>query len=158
MQDVSETLYYVTVPDTGLAYLEDKVSLVRGKEVGTTIVTLMSGVTEVTTATLTVAEPHSIRVALRPSNLLIRGENFIVHCVVLDAAGHPLTAGKDTLIRLSVDGAADVELLRSTENGTITDAVARNVGPVTVTARLHSIAGKVLHKTVSNNFITIHGF
>lgn len=150
IQDISETLYYLTVPDTGLAYLEDKISLVRGTEVGSTIVTLMSGATEVTTATLTVAEPHSIRVTLRPSNVLIRGENFIVHCVVLDAAGHPLTAGQDTLIRLSVEGPANVDLIRSTENGTITDAVARDAGSLTITARLHSIAGKVLHKTVSN--------
>lgn len=148
VQEVADTLYTMSVPNTGLAYLEDKISLVRGTEVGSTTVTLLSGVTEVTTATLNIAEPHSIRVSLRPSELLIKGENFIIHAVVLDKDGHPLFAGQDTLIRLSVEGEANVDLLRSTENGTITDAVALNSGPFTVTAKLHSIAGKLLHKKV----------
>ncbi|XP_063829212.1 nuclear pore membrane glycoprotein 210 [Ostrinia nubilalis] len=148
VQDVGDTLYNMIVPDTGLAYLEDKISLVRGTEVGSTTVTLMSGSTEVTTATLTIAEPHSIRVSLRPSKLLIRGEDFVIHCVVLDRDGHTLFAGQETLIRLSVNGEANVELLRSTENGTITDAVALDAGQFIVTAKLHSIAGKLLHKKV----------
>ncbi|KAL0821632.1 hypothetical protein ABMA28_005074 [Loxostege sticticalis] len=148
VQEVADTLYTMSVPNTGLAYLEDKISLVRGTEVGSTTVTLLSGVTEVTTASLNIAEPHSIRVSLRPSELLIKGENFIIHAVVLDKDGHPLFAGQDTLIRLSVEGDANVDLLRSTENGTITDAVALNSGPFTVTAKLHSIAGKLLHKKV----------
>lgn len=102
-------------------------------------------------ATLTVAEPHSIRVTLRPPNLLIKGDKFIIHTVMLDEAGHPLMSGDEVLIRLSVDGEANVDLLRSTENGTLTDAVAHNSGPFIVTARLHSIAGKIITRKVSNN-------
>lgn len=115
---------------------------------GTTTVYLQSGVTEVATATLTVAEPHSIRINLRPNNLLIRDEVFMVHCI-LYTGEHAMTAGDDILIRLMVEGEADVDLFRSTENGTLTDAVAKNVGQFTVTARLHSIAGKELSRKVS---------
>ncbi|CAG9788623.1 unnamed protein product [Diatraea saccharalis] len=149
VQDVAETFYSMKVPQTGVAFLEDTVSLVRGTEVGTTAVILMSGPTEVATATLTVAEPHSIRVQLRPSNLVIQGENFIVHAIVLDKDGHALTAGSEILIRLSVEGEANVNLIRSTENGTLTDAVAQNAGPFKITARLYSVAGKILQNKVS---------
>lgn len=148
IQDISETLYYMKVPETSIALLEDAISLVRGKKVGTTTVLLMSGVTEVATATLTVAEPHSIRVKLRPTDLVIRGEPFLVHAIVLDKDGHALTAGDEMLVRLTVDGEANVDLLTSTENGTLTDAVARNAGSLTIIARLHAIAGKVLSRKV----------
>ncbi|KAM3965882.1 nucleoporin 210 [Aphomia sociella] len=148
VQDVAETLYYMKVPDTGVALLDDTVSLVRATEIGTTPILLMSGATEVATATLTVAEPHSIRVNLRPSGLLIRGEVFTVHSILLDVNGHPLFAGEEILIRLSVDGEANVDLLKSTENGTLTDAVARNSGPLKITARLYSVAGRSLTRKV----------
>lgn len=149
VQDIDETMYYLKVPDTKIAQLEDTVSVVRGSKIGTTSVYLKSGATEVATATLTIAEPHSIRVTLRPSHLLIRGEPFVVHSVVLDDKGHVLTSGDQILIRLAVEGDANVDLLRSTENGTLTDAVAQNAGSVTITARLHSIAGKILSRKVS---------
>ncbi|XP_028041164.1 uncharacterized protein LOC114251176 [Bombyx mandarina] len=148
VQDISETLYYMKVPETGIALLEDSTSLVRGMDIGTTNIFLMSGVTEVASATLSVAEPHSIRVTIRPPELIIRGEAFIVHSLLLDSTGHPLTAGDEILIRLSVEGDANVDLFRSTENGTITDAVALNAGSFTVTARLHSIAGKTVNTKV----------
>lgn len=88
IQDVGETVYYIKLPTTSVALLEDTISLVRGTQIGSTNVFLMSGATEVAHATLTVAEPHSIRVSLRPSNLLVRGEEFIVHSIVLDAEGN----------------------------------------------------------------------
>lgn len=135
------------VPETSVALLEDSVSLVKGTEIGTTNVLLMSGVTEVASATLIVAEPHSIKIKLRPAELLIRGDPFLIHAIVLDKDGHALTAGDKMLIRLTAVGDANVDLLSSTENGTLTDAVARKAGPLTITARLHSIAGKILiHK------------
>lgn len=112
---------------------------------------LMSGATEVASATLTVAEAHSIRVSIRPSNLVIKGEPFVVHCIVLDDKGHALLSGDQILIRLSVEGEANVDLLRSTENGTLTDAVAHNAGSLTITARLYSIAGRTVSRKVSNN-------
>ncbi|KAL4708976.1 hypothetical protein ACJJTC_005837 [Scirpophaga incertulas] len=148
VQNVEETLYNMKVANTAVAMLEDTISQVRAAQIGTTSVILMSGATEVATATLAVAEPHSIRVSLRPSSLLIRGEDFIVHTIVLTNTGHALTAGSDILIRLSVDGEADVHLIQSTENGTLTDAVAQNLGHFTVTARLHSIAGRILQRKV----------
>ncbi|CAH2227861.1 jg26943, partial [Pararge aegeria aegeria] len=49
---------------------------------------------------------------------------------------------------LSVDGDANVDLLKSNENGTITEAVALNAGEFTVTARLYSIAGRALMKKI----------
>ncbi|XP_026495641.2 nuclear pore membrane glycoprotein 210 [Vanessa tameamea] len=148
MQDVADTIYNMKVPDTSVAVLEDTISLVRGVEVGTSLVHLMSGVTNVATATLSVVEPFSIRVTIRPSNLLIHGDVFIIHCIVFDEEGHAITAGQEMLIRLTVEGDANVDLLRSTENGTITDAVAQNAGDFTVTARLYSIAGRTLFKKV----------
>ncbi|KAJ0174740.1 hypothetical protein K1T71_009848 [Dendrolimus kikuchii] len=148
IQDIDETLYRTKLPTTNIATLEDTISIVRGKEIGTLNVFLMSGAMEVASATLTVVEPHSIRVKLRPSNLLIRGETFIVHSIILDAEGHALTAGNEILIRLSVEGEASVDLIKSTENGTLTDAVAQNAGPLTITARLHTIAGKILSTKV----------
>ncbi|XP_059057889.1 uncharacterized protein LOC131851404 [Achroia grisella] len=151
VQDIADTLYYIKVPNTGIAVLDDTVSLVRATEIGSTSILLMSGTTEVASATLTVAEPHSIRVNLRPSSLLIRGEPFTVHCILLDINGHPLTAGQEILIRLSVVGEANVDLLKSTENGTLTDAVAGNSGPLTITARLHSVAGKSLIRKVEGH-------
>lgn len=141
-------MYYLRVPGTNIAQLEDTISLVRGMKIGITTVFLMSGATEVASATLTVAQAHSIRVSLRPSTLLIKGDPFVVHSTVLDDKGHALTAGDQILIRLSVEGEANVDLLRSTENGTLTDAVARNAGSLTITARLHSIAGKVVSRKV----------
>uniref|UniRef100_A0A2A4JEH8 Nuclear pore membrane glycoprotein 210 n=1 Tax=Heliothis virescens TaxID=7102 RepID=A0A2A4JEH8_HELVI len=155
IQDIAETMYILKVPDTNVASLEDSVSLVKGTHIGTTSVYLMSGATEVATATLTVAEAHSIRVSLRPSNLLIRGEPFVVHCVVLDNKGHPLTAGDQILIRLSVEGEANVDLLQSTENGTLTDAVAQNAGPLTITARLYSVAGRSVSRKVEGEVSAI---
>lgn len=137
------------MPETSIAHLEDTISLVKGTKVGTTTVLLMSGVTEVESATLIVAEPHSIRVKLRPTDFLIRGEPFLVHAIVLDKDGHALTAGDQMLIRLTVEGEANVDLLSSTENGTLTDAVARNSGPLTIIARLHAIAGKLLTRKVN---------
>ncbi|KAH9633884.1 hypothetical protein HF086_002915 [Spodoptera exigua] len=134
VQDITETVYYLKVPDTSIALLEDSVSLVKGTDIGTTNVYLMSGATEVATATLTVAEAHSIRVTLRPSNLVIKGEPFVVHCIVLDDKGHALMAGDQILIRLTVEGEANVDLLQSTENGTLTDAVANNAGQVSAVA------------------------
>lgn len=148
MQDIADTMYYLKVPDSDIALLEDTISLVRGTDIGTTNVHLMSGATEVASATLTVAEAHSIRVTLRPSSLLIKGEQFVVHCIVLDDKGHALTAGDQILIRLAVEGEANVDLLRSTENGTLTDAVAQNAGSLTITARLHSIAGRSISRKV----------
>lgn len=148
IQDISETLYYMRVPDTSVAFLEDSVSLVTGTEIGTTNVLLMSGMTEVASATLIVAEPHSIKVKLRPAELLIRGEPFLIHAILLDKDGHALTAGDKVLIRLTAEGEANVDLLSSTENGTLTDAVARKAGPLTITAKLYSIAGKVLNRKV----------
>lgn len=136
------------VPETSVALLEDLISLVKGTKIGTTTVLLMSGVTEVASATLIVAEPHSIKVKLRPAELLIRGEPFLIHAIVLDKDGHALTAGDEMLIRLTAEGEANVDLLSSTENGTLTDAVARKAGPLTIIARLHSIAGKVLTRKV----------
>lgn len=136
------------MPDSSTALLEDSVSLVRGTKVGYTNVYLLSGSAEVATAMLTVAEPYSIRVTLRPSNLLIRGEPFIVHSILLDRDGHTLYAGDQILIRLSVEGEADVDLLQSTENGTLTDAVAQQAGPFTVTAMLHSVAGITISRKV----------
>ncbi|XP_047032094.1 nuclear pore membrane glycoprotein 210 [Helicoverpa zea] len=155
VQDISETMYFLKVPDASIASLEDSISLVKGTNLGSTSVYLMSGATEVATATLTVAEPHSIRVTLRPSSLLIRGEPFIVHCVVLDNKGHPLTAGDQILIRLSVEGEANVDLLQSTENGTLTDAVAQNAGPLTITARLYSVAGRSVSRKVEGEVSAI---
>lgn len=136
------------IPSTGIALLEDTISLVKGTKIGSTSIYLLSGATEVASATLTVAEPHSIKVNLRPSNLVIRGDPFIVHCIVLDKDGHALTAGNEVLIRLTVDGEANIDLLRSTENGTLTDSVALNAGSFTITARLHSVAGKILSRKV----------
>ncbi|CAK1586816.1 unnamed protein product [Parnassius mnemosyne] len=144
VQNVVDTLYSLKVPDNNIVKLEDAISLVRGTEIGTTTVFLMSGLTEVATALLTVSEPDSIRVTLRPGNLVIYGEEFVIHCVVYDAEGRALTAGEETLIRLSVEGEANIDLIRSTENGTITDAMAQNSGSFTITARLYSIAGKTL--------------
>ncbi|PZC76422.1 hypothetical protein B5X24_HaOG204661 [Helicoverpa armigera] len=155
VQDISETMYFLKVPDANIASLEDSISLVKGTNLGSTSVYLMSGATEVATATLTVAEPHSIRVSLRPSSLLIRGEPFVVHCVVLDNKGHPLTAGDQILIRLSVEGEANVDLLQSTENGTLTDAVAQNAGPLTITARLYSVAGRSVSRKVEGEVSAI---
>lgn len=108
----------------------------------------MSGATNVASATLSVVEPYSIRVTIRPSNVLVHGEVFVIHCVVFDEDGHAITAGQEMLIRLSVDGEANVDLIKSTENGTITDAIAQNAGDFTVTARLYSIAGRTTSKKV----------
>ncbi|KAJ8714954.1 hypothetical protein PYW08_004935 [Mythimna loreyi] len=155
VQDIADTMYYLKVPDTSIALLEDTISLVRGTDIGTTSVYLMSGATEVATATLTVAEAHSIRVTLRPTSLLIKGEPFVVHCIVLDEKGHALTAGDQILIRLAVEGEANVDLLRSTENGTLTDAVAQNAGSLTITARLHSIAGRIISRKVEGQVTAI---
>lgn len=149
VQDVVETLYNIKVPETGVANLEDNISLVKGMELGASTIQLMSGITEVAKATLHVVEPFSIRVTIRPANLLTRGEEFLIHCIVYDEEGHPLTAGQEILIRLTVEGEANVDLLSSTENGTLTDAVAQNSGEFTVTARLYSIAGRALSKKVS---------
>ncbi|XP_075980282.1 nucleoporin 210 [Anticarsia gemmatalis] len=151
IEDISETLYYMKVPDSNIALLEDTVSLVRGTEIGQTPIYLYSGATEVASASLTVVEPYSIRVTLRPSNLLIREEPFIIHSILLDKDGHALFAGDQILIRLTVEGEANVDLLRSTENGTLTDAVAQNSGTFTVTARLHSIAGKTWSRKVEGH-------
>ncbi|GBP92984.1 Nuclear pore membrane glycoprotein 210 [Eumeta japonica] len=148
IQDVMDTVYYLNLPDNKIAYLEDSVSLVRGKTVGSTSISLMSGASEVTTASLRVAEPHSIRVHFRPSNLLVRDEIFVIHCIVLDAKGHALTAGEETLIRLSVDGEANVDLLYSTENGTLTNAIAHKSGTFIVVAKLHSVGGKSPYQKV----------
>lgn len=148
IEDILDTLYYIKVPDTNTAMLEDTISLVRGTEIGQTNVYLMSGVTEVASASLTIAEPYSIRVTLRPSNLLIRGEPFIIHSILLDEEGHALFAGDQVLIRLSVEGYANVDLLSSTENGTLTDAIAQNAGLFTVTGKLHSIGGKTIYRKV----------
>lgn len=139
----------MVIKDDKVAVLEDAVSLVRANTIGTTTVYLKSATTEVATAVLRVAEPHSIRVTLRPPNLLVREEVFVIHCVVLDSEGHLFTAGDETLIRLSVDGDALVDLLKSTENGTITDAIAQSAGQFTVNAQLYSIAGRILTKKVS---------
>ncbi|XP_013140748.1 PREDICTED: uncharacterized protein LOC106105069 [Papilio polytes] len=144
VQSIGDTLYSLSVPDNFVAKLEDAISLVRGTKIGTTNVILMSGMTEVARATLTVSEPHSIRVKLRPANLVVYGEMFTVHCVVYDAEGRPLTAGDEMLIRLSVEGEANIDLIKSTDNGTITDAMARNAGQFTITAKLYSIAGRTL--------------
>ncbi|XP_068617712.1 nuclear pore membrane glycoprotein 210 [Battus philenor] len=144
VQNIVDTLYSLSVPDTKIAKLEDAISLVRGAEIGTTTIYLMSGITEVATAQLTVTQPYNIRVTLRPANLVVYGEVFVVHCVVYDSEGRALTAGDEMLIRLSVEGEANVDLIRSTENGTITDAIAQNAGAFTITARLHSIAGRTL--------------
>ncbi|XP_048479834.1 nuclear pore membrane glycoprotein 210 [Plutella xylostella] len=151
VQDVADTLYNIKLPSTSIASLEDTISLVRGSALGTTQVMLYSGVTEVASAVLVVAEPHSIRVTLRPSNLVISGEVFTIHCVVLDKDGHMFTAGDEMLIRLTVGGEANVDLLRSTENGTITEAVARNAGPLLVNAKLFSVAGKSLSRKVEGH-------
>lgn len=148
MQNIQDTVYYTKLPESEIAVLEDSVSLVRGLQIGTTNIYLMSGATEVTSAVLTVANPYSIRVTLRPSGLIIRGEKFIIHSILLDAEGHAITAGDEVLIRLSVEGDANVDLIRSTENGTLTDAKAQNAGTFTVTARLHSIAGKIISQKV----------
>nr|XP_032519156.1 uncharacterized protein LOC116771416 [Danaus plexippus plexippus] len=148
VQDVAATIYRMELPQSDVATLEDGVSLVRAAEVGTSHVYLKSEATEVAMATLTVVEPYSIRVTLRPSNMIIRGEQFTVHCVVFDEDGHPLTAGPEISIRLTVNGEADVLLMKSTENGTITDAVAYNTGEFTVTAKLVSVAGKSMFKNV----------
>ncbi|XP_045500489.1 uncharacterized protein LOC123697957 [Colias croceus] len=148
IQDVAETLYTMAIQDSSVARLEDTISLVRGTELGTAPIFLMSGSTEVTTAILTVVEPYSIRVNIRPANLIIQGDEFTVQCVVYDQDGHALTAGQDILIRLSVEGEANVDLLRSTENGTITDAIAHSSGTFTVTAKLYSIAGRSVSKKV----------
>ncbi|XP_045521900.1 nuclear pore membrane glycoprotein 210 [Pieris brassicae] len=148
VQDVAETLYTMTISESSIAYLEDSISLVRATELGTTPIFLMSGSTEVTTALLTVTEPHSIKVNIRPANLVIQGEEFIIHCILYDSSGHAITAGQDILIRLTVDGEADVDLLRSTENGTITDAIALKPGRFMVSAKLFSVAGRGLPKPV----------
>ncbi|CAH0720394.1 unnamed protein product, partial [Brenthis ino] len=148
VQDVVETLYNIKVPETRVASMEDNISLVKGMELGASTIQLMSGLTEVAKATLHVVEPFSIRVTIRPANLLTRGEEFLIHCIVYDEEGHPLTAGQEILIRLTVEGEANVDLLSSTENGTITDAIAQNAGEFTVTARLYSIAGRALSKKV----------
>ncbi|XP_060804760.1 nuclear pore membrane glycoprotein 210 [Amyelois transitella] len=153
IQDISETLYYLTVPDTSIARLEDSISLVRANEIGATTVYLLSGSTEVATATLTVAESHSIKVTVRPSKMVISGEPFIIHCILLDEYGHAITAGEEVSIKLNVDGEANVELLKSTQNGTITDAVAQNAGQFTVKAVLHSVAGKLLMRKVEGQAI-----
>ncbi|KAI8439283.1 hypothetical protein MSG28_013120 [Choristoneura fumiferana] len=146
IQDIADTLYYIKVPSTDVARLEDAISLVRGTEIGTTNIHLMSGATEVATAILTVAEPYRIRVSIRPANLVIQSEPFVIHSLVLDVNGHPLTAGDEMLVRLMVEGEANVDLVRSTENGTITDAIAQNAGHFTVTAKLYSIAGRIISK------------
>ncbi|XP_045451641.1 nuclear pore membrane glycoprotein 210 [Melitaea cinxia] len=148
VQDIADTLYNIKVPDTSVAILEDNISLVRGTQIGTSSVYLMSGATNVATATLSVVEPYSIRVTIRPSNILVHGEVFVIHCVVFDEDGHAITAGQEMLIRLSVDGEANVDLIQSTENGTITDAIAQNAGDFTVTARLYSIAGRTTSKKI----------
>ncbi|CAK1555867.1 unnamed protein product [Leptosia nina] len=148
IQNVEDTLYTMSIPDSSVANIEDAISLVRATQLGTTPIFLMSGSTEVTTALLTVVEPHSIRVSIRPANLIIQGEEFTIHCIVYDADGHALIAGQDILIRLSVEGEANVDLLRSTENGTITDAITHNSGKFTVTAKLYSIAGRGLNQEV----------
>ncbi|KAI8439286.1 hypothetical protein MSG28_013120 [Choristoneura fumiferana] len=148
IQDIADTLYYIKVPSTDVARLEDAISLVRGTEIGTTNIHLMSGATEVATAILTVAEPYRIRVSIRPANLVIQSEPFVIHSLVLDVNGHPLTAGDEMLVRLMVEGEANVDLVRSTENGTITDAIAQNAGHFTVTAKLYSIAGRIISKQV----------
>ncbi|XP_053610955.1 nuclear pore membrane glycoprotein 210 [Plodia interpunctella] len=148
IQDISETLYYLTVPDISIAKLEDGISLVRANELGVTTVHLLSGSTEVATATLTVAESHSIKVSIRPSKVVISGEPFIIHCILLDEHGHAITAGQEVLIKLTVVGEANIDLLKATQNGTITDAVAQNAGQFTVTATLHSVAGKLLMRKV----------
>ncbi|XP_061719116.1 nuclear pore membrane glycoprotein 210 [Cydia pomonella] len=148
IQDVAETLYHMNVPTSDIARLEDAISLVRGTQIGTTNVHLLSGATEVATAILKVAEPHSIKVSIRPAKLVIQSELFIIHCVVYDEDGHALTAGDEMLIRLTVEGEANVDLVRSTENGTITDAVANNAGSFTVTAKLYSVAGRSVSRRV----------
>ncbi|XP_041982111.1 nuclear pore membrane glycoprotein 210 [Aricia agestis] len=148
VQDVADTVYNIAVPDTGIAQLYDSMSVVKGLQLGSSSVYLTSGTTEVASATLTVVTPHSIRVSIRPSNLLVIGEQFTIHCVLYDKDGHQLTAGQETLIRLTVDGEAVIDLIRSTENGTITEAVAHNSGAFTVTAQLYSIAGKILNRKV----------
>ncbi|KPJ15624.1 Nuclear pore membrane glycoprotein 210 [Papilio machaon] len=144
VQNIGDTLYSLSVPDNVVAKLEDAISLVRGTKIGTTSVILMSGMTEVARATLTVSEPHSIRVTLRPANLVVYGDIFTVHCVIFDGEGRPLTAGDEILIRLSVEGEANIDLIKSTDNGTITDAMARNAGQFTITAKLYSIAGRTI--------------
>ncbi|XP_013180062.1 PREDICTED: uncharacterized protein LOC106126767 [Papilio xuthus] len=144
VQNIGDTLYSLSVPDNVVAKLEDAISLVRGTKIGTTSVILMSGMTEVARATLTVSEPHSIRVTLRPANLVVYGDIFTVHCVIFDSEGRPLTAGDEILIRLSVEGEANIDLIKSTDNGTITDAMARNAGQFTITAKLYSIAGRTI--------------
>ncbi|VVC93233.1 unnamed protein product [Leptidea sinapis] len=132
VQNVADTMYNIKVDKSPIAILEDALSIVRGKELGTTAVHLMSGSTEVATGILNVVQPYSIRVNIRPPGLLIEGEEFTIYCLLLDGDGHALTAGPDVLIRLSVEGDANVELLRSTENGTLTNAVAQNSGKFTV--------------------------
>ncbi|CAH2043416.1 unnamed protein product, partial [Iphiclides podalirius] len=126
VQNVVDTLYSLRLPENSIAKLEDAISLVRGTDIGSTTVLLMSGTTEVATALLTVAEPHSIRVTLRPANLVVY-----------------------------VEGEANIDLLRSTENGTITHAVAQNEGPFTVTAKLYSIAGRTLMTKVEGEVSAI---
>lgn len=153
IQEIADTLYYIKVPDSTIATLEDTISLVRGDKLGTTNVLLLSGSTQVASAVLNVVEPHSIRVNLRPSSLIIRGEPFLVHCTVLDVNGHALIAGDDLLVRLTVSGEANVDLIQSTQNGTLTDAVARNAGPLTVKALLLSVAGKALSKKVRGQIL-----
>lgn len=143
VQDVIDTVYYMQITDgSDIAILEDSVSLVRGAYIGTTSVSLLSGPTEVATATLTVVEPHSIKVSLRPSSLVVRGEPFNIHCVVLDIEGRALTAGDQIVITLSVDGEAFVDIVQSNLNGTLTEAVAQSIGNIHVTAKLASVAGK----------------
>lgn len=149
IQNVEDTLYNIKIPEIGIASLEDNISLVKGAELGATSIQLLSGVTEVAKATLHVVEPFSIKVSIRPANLIISGEEFTIHCVVFDEDGHNLIAGQEMLIRLTVNGAANVDLLRSTENGTITNAVAQNAGEFSVIAKLYSIAGRTLSKQVS---------
>ncbi|XP_050665681.1 nuclear pore membrane glycoprotein 210 [Leptidea sinapis] len=148
VQNVADTMYNIKVDKSPIAILEDALSIVRGKELGTTAVHLMSGSTEVATGILNVVQPYSIRVNIRPPGLLIEGEEFTIYCLLLDGDGHALTAGPDVLIRLSVEGDANVELLRSTENGTLTNAVAQNSGKFTVVARLYSIAGRTITEKV----------
>lgn len=150
-----DTVYNVNVPETGIVNLEDTLSLVRGINLGSTSVYLMSGPTEVASALVTVVEPHSIRVRIRPPDLLVVGEEFSIHCVIFDENGHLLISGAETLIRLTVEGEANVDLLSSTENGTITDAIARVAGRFTVKAKLYSIAGRTLTKKVSLTVICV---
>lgn len=149
IENLIDTTYSLKLPTKSTIQLEDSVSLIRGLNLGSTTVSLTSGSMVVATANVTVTEPHSIKVNIRPSNLVVTGEYFIVQCTVYDKAGKGLMAGDEMLIRLTIDGVANVDLLRSTENGTLTDALAHSPGTFTVTARLYSVAGTQLSKKVN---------